>query len=297
MESQLIEHRDVIPDLTVEEDNQCPEQPASTVNRAPSKYLQDIQLAAIAHQGDERGFMLALVELRRGIDRSPQSGNWVQGAGGLSSNKQAYAKTLIQCDEGKSGLWYQKQVQRVCVQHATIDLIIILRAGCIEVGAALRKKVEVERAEQRDQKTRSRLTRWMSRDKVKNPAYPALDTMVKANQFWLLAASPTSVLLVQTLGVFQKFKNGYKPFKEVALTQAERVQLRVFQPSGEPGAWKHAEYSLCQTMQQLVCCLPPNAVNLDLASHTAHTCPITQATIQQLLPILPSYFANVLGQK
>eukprot|EP00959_Pyramimonas_sp_CCMP1952_P296878 6210787-Pyramimonas_sp.AAC.1 len=220
LESQLIEHRDVIPDLTVEEDNQCPEQPANTVNRAPSKYLQDIQLAAIAHQGDERGFMLALVELRRGIDRSPQSGNWVQGAGGLSSNKQAYAKTLIQCDE-----------------------------GCIEVGAALRKRFEVERAEQRDQKTRSRLTRWMSRDKVKNPAYPALDTMVKANQFWLLAASPTSVLLVQTLGVFQKFKNGYKPFKEVALTQAERVQLRVFQPSGEPGAWKHAEYSLCQTMQ------------------------------------------------
>lgn len=171
-------------------------------------------------------------------------------------------------------------------------------AGSLDIGAALRKKYEQDHAEEKAQKTMSRLSRWQAREKLKCDNYAPLDTEVKANQFWLLVASPVAVLLVQTLGVFQKYKNSFKPFQRVPLSSVDRVQLRVFIPTGrKEGEWQHADYVVCRASQQMVCCLPADSVRLDLKSRIAITCGRTNVTIAQLRPLLPNYCTQVLGMK
>lgn len=170
----------------------------------------------------------------------------------------------------------------------------IAHAGPIDVGAALRIKYESEQAVTRSQKTQSRLNRWAKRDKIIGQAnLNVLDVMVSANQFWLVVVSPTLLVVAQILGVFQTYKNGYKPFKKLPLVAIERLQLKVF-TQVKQGEWKFAGFAMCFTAQQMVCYLPTESVQYDMVKRTVLTCAMTTLNVEQFLPQMPFWWRTVV---
>lgn len=119
MEEQITKAGDIAPDLTVEGDDEGPPEEGTLPRQyGGSQWAQDVMLAVMGNKGDEKGFMLALVQLRRRIDRSPREGNWMESQAVLSEAQQRYSnKTLITTEAGN--------IPNSCTTRVVISALVI----------------------------------------------------------------------------------------------------------------------------------------------------------------------------
>lgn len=87
---------------------------------------------------------------------------------------------------------------------------------------------------------------------------------VAAGQLWVFTATPTMVLFAQILGVFQKYKNTSKPFKEVPLENVTCIQYRPFEVDAMDGVTcKPVGVMTSRCAQQLLHMVDPSMFTRD----------------------------------
>ncbi|KAK3281189.1 hypothetical protein CYMTET_11007 [Cymbomonas tetramitiformis] len=176
-------------------------------------------------------------------------------------------------------------------------------SGVIDVATALRVKYENEGTEIKAQRTQSRLARWQARDILNAqgaPRFTPLDVVVKGNQFWLVAAAPNVIWLAQIVGVYKTYKNGFKPFSELALQDCERVGLRILLPNsvGPLDAnviFKQGAVTMCKCVQQLIYQLPAEFVKFEEEKRGFSLSASGIVAMSLYSTILATYWARVLS--